>query len=138
MINPTIKSNRKLLAAGWIELIYGAGECGDTLFLFILQAHLVSIRYPTMNFSEINNLLINHPLYLAPVFAFFALGRLMAAIGLLRNRLWGFWLSIFISSASVVWAVFFLPLGGLDMLLCLAIVLLLLVGRFNQQSILSK
>ena len=36
--------------------------------------------------------------------------------GILRNRLWGIWLSLFILLVTVFWAVFFLPLGGIELL----------------------
>jgi hypothetical protein len=59
----------------------------------------------------------------------------LAAVGVLRNRLWGFWLSLFLSLVTTFCAVFFLPLGGFDMLSCLFIVAALLVGRLNRQQI---
>jgi len=137
MIDSQIRKNGWLSSAGWIELVYGAGECVDTFYLFFLQAHMLPNLYPTMNFAEINDLLVNHPLYLVAVFAFFALGRLTAGIGVLHNRLWGFWLSLFMSLVTVIWAVFMLPTSGVDMLGCLIIVILLLIGRFGRHPIIQ-
>ena len=138
MIDPLIKRNRWLLVSGLIELIYGLGECGDTIYLLFLQGHILSNYYPVWTFTEINQLMGTAPIILFPVFAFFAVGRLVAAIGVLRNRLWGFWLSLFLSLVTASWAVFFLPLGGIDMAACLFIVCALLIGRFGHKTILSE
>jgi hypothetical protein len=137
MIDPLVKKNRWLLAAGLTELVYGLGEAGDTLYLLFLQAHLLPNLYPGWSFAEIKMLMDNRPLALFPVFAFFSVGRVVASIGVLRNRLWGFWLSLFISLVTTVFAVFFLPLGGFDMLGCLFIVVALLVSRLGRKSIIS-
>jgi uncharacterized RDD family membrane protein YckC len=72
---------------------------------------------------------------LFPAFTFFAIGRLLASRGIFCNSLWDFWLSIFVTAATVFWAVFFLPLGGGDLLACLFIVSALLVGRLGRESI---
>jgi hypothetical protein len=135
MIDPAIKKNRWLHIAGLTEFIYGFAELGDTFYLLFLQAHLLPNLYPPGSFAEINNLMNNRPLALFPVFAFFSVGRLVASIGVLRNRLWGFWLSIFVSLVTAFWAVFFLPLGGFDMLGCLFIVAALLVGRLGRAPV---
>jgi hypothetical protein len=135
MIDPLVKKNRWLLAGGLTEFIYGFGEIFDTLYLLLLQVHLLPNFYPAWNFSEISDLMRAQPVALFPVFAFFSAGRLVASIGVLRNRLWGFWLSIFISLVTATWAVFFLPWGGFDMLGCLFIVLALLLGRLGRKSI---
>jgi hypothetical protein len=134
MIDPLVKQNRWLLAAGLFEFIYGLGECGDTLYLLFLQVHLLPNIYIAWNFSEINSLMSTQTVVLFPVFAFFAIGRVVASVGVLRNRLWGFWLSIFISLVTAFWAVFLLPLGGIDMLGCLFIVAALLIGRLGWVS----
>jgi hypothetical protein len=77
MMAGKIEENRWLLAAGLTELIYGLGEIGDTLYLLFLQAHLLPNIYPVWSFSEINNLMNIRPIVLFPVFAFFAIGRLV-------------------------------------------------------------
>jgi hypothetical protein len=137
MINPLVKRNRWLAAAGLFELLYGAAEIGDTVYVLLLQARLVPNVYIPWTFSEIDRLMNAQPVALFPVFAFFSFGRLAAAIGILRNRLWGFWLTLFLSVVTAFWAVFFLPLGGLDMLGCLFIVGALLAGRLGRQAIIK-
>ncbi|MBN1438760.1 MAG: hypothetical protein JW929_05045 [Anaerolineales bacterium] len=76
------------------------------------------------------------PVALFPVCAFFACGRIAAAVGVLRNRMRGFWPTLFLSWATVIWAMFFLPLGGLDMLACLFLVVALPAGRPGRKPIL--
>ena len=137
MIEPLVKKNRWLAAAGLFELIYGLCEIGDTLYLLLLQTRLVSNIYLPWSFSEVDALMNTQPAVLFPVFAFFACGRITAAIGILRNRLWGFWLTLFLSLVTAFWAVFFLPLGGLDMLGCLFIVGALLAGRLGRNPIIG-
>ena len=137
MIDPLVKKNKWLLVSGLTELIYGVAEAGDTLFLLFLQAGLLPNLYPGFAFSEINVLMDGSPLALFPVFAFFSIGRIVASLGVLHNRLWGFWLSMFVSLVTMIFAVFFLPLGGFDMLICLFIVSALLLGRLGRNPILS-
>ncbi|MBN2083941.1 MAG: hypothetical protein JW748_01865 [Anaerolineales bacterium] len=136
MINPLVKRNHGLMTAGLAQLVYGLGEVGDSLYLLLLQIRLLPNLYPAWEFSEIDNLMRTRPAVLIPIFAFFAIGRLLAAGGVLHNRLWGFWLSLFLSAATVFCAVFFLPLGGIDLLACLFIVSALLIGRFGREPIL--
>jgi hypothetical protein len=138
MMDPLVKRNRWLLVSGLSELTYGLGEFGDTMYLLFLQGHLLPNYYPVWSFAELNHLMSASPAILSPVFAFFAVGRLVAAMGVLRNRLWGFWLSLFLSLVTASWAVFFLPLGGIDMIACLLIVCALLVGRFGHKTILFE
>ena len=138
MMDPLVKRNGWLLASGLSEFTYGLGECGDALYLLFLQGHLLPDLYPTWSFTEIDHLMRTAPITLFPVFAFFAVGHSTAAIGVLRNRLWGFWLSLFLSLVTTFWAVFFLPLGGLDLAACLLIVSTLLVGRFGCHPILLE
>jgi hypothetical protein len=138
MIDPLVKSNRWLLAAGLTMLIYSLIEIGDSLYVFPLQTGWIPNLYPTCVFPEIESLLTQNPILLFPVFAFFAASRCLAAIGVLRNRLWGFWMGLFISAATVIYAVFFLPMGGIDLLLCFFIVTALLLGYFGCTPLISK
>jgi hypothetical protein len=132
----SVKSNRWLAAAGLFELVYGLCEIADTVYVLLLQARLVPNVYLPWAFPEIGSLMDSFPAAFFPVFAFFSFGRIAAGAGVLRNRMWGFWLTLFLSLVTAVWALFFLPLGGLDMLGCLLIVGALLAGRFGRGAIL--
>jgi hypothetical protein len=136
IINPLVKRNRWLAAAGLFELIYGLAEAGDTFYVLLLQARLVPNVQLPWAFPEIGSLMDSLPAAFFPVFAFFSFGRIAAGAGVLRNRMWAFWLTLFLSLVTAVWALFFLPLGGFDMLGCLFIVATLLSGRFGRNAIL--
>jgi hypothetical protein len=138
MIDPLVKKNRWLLAAGLTLLIYSFIEMGDSLYVFPLQAGWIPDLYPTCIFPGIESLLTHNPMFLFPVFAFFATGRFLAAKGVLHNHLWGFWLGIFISTVTVIVAVFFLPMGGIDMLLSLFVVTALLLGFLGTKPMISE
>ncbi len=137
-IDPFIRQNGWLLAAGLTMLIYGLGEAGDSLYLLIVQAGLLPYIHLNWTFPEIGKLMDHQTIVLFPVFMFFAAGRFLAAVGVLRNRLWGFWLGIFISTITILSAIFFLPLGGLDMLLSLFVVVALLLGFLGNVPLVSE
>jgi hypothetical protein len=137
MIEIKVKENHWLLAGGLVQLIYGLGEIGDTFYLLFLQAHWLPNVYPAWTFPEMEGLMRSQPAVLFPVFAFFAIGRVVASLGILHNRMWGFWLSLFVSLVTAFWSVFVLPLGGIDLLACLFIVSALLAGRMGERPIIS-
>ncbi len=101
MIDPLVRRNRWLLAASLTQVTYGLGETSDSPYLLLLQARLLPNLYPTWDFLEIDAVMRSRPAALFPVFAFFAIGRLLASRGVLHNRLWGFCLCIFVSAATV-------------------------------------
>jgi len=138
MIDAKVKETSWLLAGGLVQLVYGLGEIGDTLYLLFLQAHWLPNVYPAWNLPEVEGLMHSQPAVLFPVFAFFAIGRVVASLGVLHNRLWGFWLSMFVSLVTALWAVFMLPLGGIDLLACLFIVSALLAGRLGGRPIMNR
>jgi hypothetical protein len=136
IIDPRVKRNRWLAAAGLFELVYGLCEIADTVYVLLLQFRIAPNISLPWSFSGIDKLINTQPAALFPVFAFFSFGRIAAGAGVLRNRMWGFWLTLFLSIVTAFWAVFFLPLGGFDMLGCLFIVGALLAGRFGRGAIL--
>ncbi|MBN1537037.1 MAG: hypothetical protein JW908_09920 [Anaerolineales bacterium] len=71
MIDPLVKKNGWLLAAGLAMLVYGAIEIGDSLYVFPLEAGWIPELYPPFVFQEIEKLLADNPLSLFPLFAFF-------------------------------------------------------------------
>jgi hypothetical protein len=126
-----------LLSAGLAQLVYGLGDTGDRLYLLCCYKPACCQTSTWIGGSP------RSTAWCAParrsssrgLSPFFAIGRLLASWRVLRNRLWGFWLSIFTSAATVFWAVFFLPLGGIDLLACLFIVSALFAGRLGRESI---
>ena len=96
---------------------------------------LVANPYPAMIFSQFNDLLNNHPLWMLPVFLYFTLLRFVSAVGLFRQRMWGFWTTVLVCTTTILWSPFLMPLTGLEMLIDAAILFLLLLGFFGERSI---
>lgn len=80
----------------------------------------------------------NEHLYLMMVMsgAFGAL-RTVGAIGLLRNRQWGYWLSVTNCVVTLTLMIFMLPAGIADGLLSGTALVLLLMARFGKAPIVS-
>ena len=68
----------------------------------------------------------------------FGILRLIGAIGLWRNRLWGFYLSIIMCSVTLVLMIFMLPAGIADGVLSGTSLALILMGYFGKQHIVQK
>ncbi|WP_430591472.1 DUF2127 domain-containing protein [Humidisolicoccus flavus] len=63
--------------------------------------------------------------------------RIIGAIGLLKNRMWGFWFSIVQCSVTLALMIFMLPAGIADGVLSGGALLLLLMARFGATPIVS-
>lgn len=138
LVDVGIRRNRWLLAAGLLLLVYGLIEVLDCATLLLMQWGGIGNPYPSLAFQEINDLLNRNPLWLLPVFAFFAYFRLLAAVGILRNRLWGFWVAIWVEGITLVFVPFLLPLAGGDVLGAILIMTCLLIGYLDRRPILSE
>ncbi len=65
----------------------------------------------------------------------FAARRILASIGLLKNRMWGYALSVINCSVALVLMIFMLPAGIADGIRSGAALLLLLVARYGKTAI---
>jgi len=137
LVDASIRKNRWLLVAGLLLLIYGLVEMLDCATLLWMQWGGIGNLYPPFAFEQINSLLDHHPLWMLPVFAFFTYFRLMAAVGVLRNRLWGFWAAVWVEGITLVFVPFLLPVAGGDALGAVAIITCLLIGYWGQQPIVT-
>ncbi len=61
--------------------------------------------------------------------------RLAAAVGILRNRLWGWTLGIVLSIITFAVLTFYLPMGVMDAVFAGPVLLLLLIGRYPEAKI---
>ncbi len=138
LVDVGLRKNRWLLAAGLLLLLYGLVEMLDCATLLLMQWGGIGNPYPSSVFQPINDLLNNSPLWMLPVFGFFAYFRLMAAVGILRNRLWGFWAAIWVETITLVFVPFLLPMAGGDALGAILIMTCLLVGYLGRRPILSE
>ena len=118
--------------------IYALIEASDCITLLLMSFGLVANPYPAMIFSQFNDLLNNHPLWMLPVFLYFTSLRSVSALGLFRQRMWGLWTTVLVCTTTILWSPFLMPLTGLEMLIDAAILFLLLLGFFGEQSIFPK
>ncbi|MCT4574522.1 hypothetical protein N3930_47335, partial [Bacillus thuringiensis] len=65
----------------------------------------------------------------------FAALRIIGAAGLLRNRMWGYALSLITCSATLVLMMFMLPAGIADGILAGGALILLLLARYGRTPI---
>ena len=118
-----------------IQSLYALVEISDTVTAALMSAGVVSNPYPAMAFSEMQAIFDKDPIWIVPLFLFYTSIRITSAIGLWKNRLWGFWLTIFISIATLIMAPFLLPFTTAEMLLDGIIIMLLLIGYFGKKQI---
>ena len=138
MHTTSTRQQRWLRAAGIMLLIYGLIEVTDCLTLVLMQLGLIGNLYPPSIFEPFNQLLNDQPILVLPMFFFYTALRLGSGVGVLRNRLWGLWLTLFVSGATIVAVPFLLPLSGFDLLACAAIVSIVLIVYGGSQPILGE
>ena len=127
--------NRLIRWAAIVMLIYGVIEITDSLTVIAMQMKLAPNVYPTFAFGEIQHLMETQPIWFLPPFLFFTILHLSSGVGLWRNRLWGWWMALFVTAAVIVFVPFLLPMSGGDMLAAVILVPLLLIGAFGRKSI---
>ena len=125
-------------AAAILQSIYALIEVVDCIFAGLMALGLVTNPYPTMLFKEMQTLFDNQPVWLVPLFLFYASLRVTSAVGLWRNRLWGFWLTIFVTIATLIMAPLLLPVTAVEMLFDGILIMVLLAGYFGDTAIGSK
>lgn len=64
--------------------------------------------------------------------------RIVGAVGLLRNRMWGYWFSVVNCVVTLVLMVFMLPAGIADGILSGSALLLLFMARFGKEPIYAR
>lgn len=138
--NKGIKNNKPLYLAAIGLLSYGVLEICDCIAIFLIAIGAVPNLYLDFGFifSEMQSLLENTPIYLFPIFCSFTSMRITSAIGILKNRMWGFWMGIFVSGITLCVMYFFLPPGGLDGIFSVIIVILMFYGYCGNQTIIKE
>ena len=140
MINKkdSIKNNKFLYIAGIMLLIYGLGESIDCLFVALVSFGIIlepEITY-FFSFQVLQDMWVTQPWSILCIFLSITSLRIASGIGILKNRLWGFWLGIFISGITLCIIVLFLPFGGLDGVITVPILIFLFIGYFGKKQIL--
>lgn len=130
-----IKTTKLIFAAGILLLLYGAIEIIDCLSTLLIVFNVIENPYPEFAFSPINITIENNPWAICGAFLFFTSLRIIAGIGLLKNRMWGFWLAIFVTAITSLNIFILLPLSALDAILGIFVISLLLMGYFESKPI---
>ncbi len=121
--------------AAIMQSLYALLEITDCIVAMLMALGLLGNYYPKMLFQEIQTLFDSQATWLVPLFLFYTSLRVISAIGLWRNRMWGFWLALFVSAATLIMAPLLLPFTTVEMLLNGVLVVLLLIGFFGDALI---
>jgi hypothetical protein len=120
---------KRLLGAGAIILIlHGVMELLPSILWIFPSASM-----PTFIFNEIAE---NWQMILWVSLVAAAL-RMIAALGILRNLKWGWILGILISLVTFAMLTFYLPMGIVDAVLSGSVLVLLVIGRYQEEKILG-
>jgi uncharacterized membrane protein (DUF2068 family) len=126
---------RLIRTAALLQAIYAAIEVVDCVFASLMALGLVTNPYPPMLFKEMQALFDNQPGWLVPLFLFYTSLRVTSALGLWQNKLWGFWLTIFVTGATLIMAPLLLPMTAVEMLLNGILIIVLLIGYFGDTAL---
>ncbi|MBI9052052.1 MAG: DUF2127 domain-containing protein [Anaerolineaceae bacterium] len=136
--NNSLDRQRKLIcSAAILQSIYTAIEISDCIAVLLMALGVIGNFYPKLLFAEMQHMFDNDPVWLIPLFLFYTSLRAVSAVGLWKNRLWGFWLTIFISTATLIMAPFMLPFTTAEMLLNGILVIVLMIGFLGNRPIIQ-
>jgi len=141
MIDEKIKKNYSLLISGFILLAYSIIELGDCLTIVFIGFGILPNIYLLIGsfaFSEMHSLMVNSPIVFFPIFLMFTLMRFTSSIGLLKNRKWGYYLSIISTILTIIVMFYFLPISAIEGLICAVLLILLLIGKFGKKEIIRE
>jgi hypothetical protein len=132
-----IKSNKLLYISAIVLLVYGIGESADCIYAFLITLNilpplpfLIAFAFPAMQ-----DIWLHKTIYMLLIFLSFTALRITAAIGILKNRLWGLWLALISTVLTLCVMPLFLPFGALDGVIAAPLLVLLLVGQFRNKPI---
>ncbi|NHJ22554.1 MAG: hypothetical protein EAX91_16525 [Candidatus Lokiarchaeota archaeon] len=134
-----IKNNKSLFVASILMLIYSVLEMADSIVVLLMILNVVPNLLLIFNFEVqlIQTLLESQPLSLAPIFWAFTLMRVVSAVGLFKNRLWGFWIGIVSLIITMILSIVFVPFSSFELLACSVIFILLVVGYFKKKPLIE-
>jgi uncharacterized membrane protein (DUF2068 family) len=121
-----------------IQTVYALIEITDSITAALMSTGLVNNPYPAMASSEMQSIFDKDPIWLVPLFLFYTSMRAASAIGLWKNRMWGFWLTIAVSFATLMMAPFLFPFTSAEMLLDGIVIILVLIGYLGNRRIFTS
>lgn len=140
LFDVVIRKNTPLFLAGICFIIYSIIEILDCIYLLLILLDIVPNIYQDLGLAipEIQNLLKNHPIYFLPFFISFTLMRIVASIGIFKNRLWGFYIGLYSLMLTMILTMMFIPIGMFELFFCSIIFILLFIGYYKEKPILSS
>jgi hypothetical protein len=140
LVDEQIRANRSLYWAGIIQLFYGLFEMVDVVTITIITIGLIPNIYSSLVpvTTEIGTFMATMPGLFVIIFLFFASLRISSGYWILRNRVMGFWMAIFVTGVSLVAVWFFLPFGAFDLCIILPFIVLLFNGYYQDKPIISN
>jgi len=139
MISKTRTGNfqgpKLIRAAALLQTVYASIEIIDCFAAVLMALGLLRNLYPVMLFPEIQDLFDHQSVWLIPLFLFYTTLRAFSAYGLWKNRLWGFWMALCVSAATLMMAPFLFPFTAVEMLLNAGLLIVLLIGYFGKMPI---
>jgi len=130
-----VKKNTYYQVTGWFFVIYSLVEIIDCITVTLMTFSLINNSYPEMYYKPMEIIFQEHPVYLIPLFLAITGLRVFSAIGLLKEKFWGFWIAISIIFITYILVPFMLPLSVVDFLICSIILILLIIGKFKNINI---
>jgi len=130
-----IKENKYLYIASISMLVYSLLEITDSIAILLIAINIIPNIYIDWGIPAIQQLMETQPLSLAPLFWAFTMMRVVSAIGLMKNLLWGFWIGMGSIILTMILTILFLPIGTLELLGCAIIFILLVVGYCKDKPI---
>jgi hypothetical protein len=128
--------NIRYRVAAALMIVHGAlMEVGVFIALFPLLALGVDFDAVGQYFSFNVPFFQDHLVDMMVLSGIFGVTRIIGAIGVLRNRLWGLALSVINCAVTMVLMVFMLPAGIVDGVLACAALVLLLTAYFGARPI---
>jgi len=127
--------NKKFKIAAILMIIHGAlMEAGTGIFMLpVAIKHLTDGKVSEYVFAI--DMFRENILYMMPMAIIFGVTRVIGAIGLLKNRKWGFVLSIINCVVTMIIMIFMIPSGITDGILSCSALILMLVGYFGDEPI---
>lgn len=127
--------NRKFKIAAVLMLIHGALMEAAT-GIFMLPAVLILGENSNIKQYIFANDFLQANLVLVMIMGIiFGVSRIIGAIGVLKNRFWGFTLSLINCIVTMVLMIFMIPAGIMDGIFACTALILLLMGYFGNREI---
>jgi hypothetical protein len=133
--NSEIRKNKYLYFTAICLLFYSILETGDCITITLISLKLVPNIYINFVFGEIGVLMQNTPYVFIPFFVAFTSMRFISAIGLFKNREWGYWIALYSTILTMILTILFLPIGSYELFMCSILLCTLIIGKYGKQSL---